>query len=292
MLSYDSTLPASWETLRKLPRLKTLGLVKMSGLRLGRDFGLLPRTVRGVSVLHSSVESVEDGWLAELPDLEYVVIRDSKLPLFSRSMLPTPALKLRSIDLDYNDLSAIPAGFGDGFPALAFLDLEGNKITTIEERELAGVLNDTSTVVLLGSAEELIGVTHPTVSNIIHEVEEAIIVLGKRRKLVDFALTPAAKVELKAGFARRGTIPGVLACVDGTLVAIQKPEGLSIADTASFTTRKGYYALNVMIVCDADLRILVIDPRFPGSCHDSWVWRHNPLWKCLASQLQLGEHVL
>ncbi|KAL1482375.1 hypothetical protein MTO96_014778, partial [Rhipicephalus appendiculatus] len=141
-------------------------------------------------------------------------------------------------------------------------------------------------------AEELIGVTQPTVSNIIHEVAEAIIVLGKRRKLVDFALTPAAKVELKAGFARRGTIPGVLACVDGTLVAIQKPEGLSIADTASFMTRKGYYALNVMIVCDADLRILVIDPRFPGSCHDSWVWRHNPLWKCLASQLQPGEHVL
>ncbi|XP_037522255.1 chondroadherin-like protein [Rhipicephalus sanguineus] len=151
VFSYDSTLPASWELLRKLPRLKTLGLVKMSGLRLGRDFGLLPRTVRGVSVLHSSIETVEDGWLAELPDLEYVVIRDSKLPHFSRSMLPIPALKLRSIDLDYNDLSAIPAGFGDGFPALAFLDLEGNKVTTIEERELAGVLNDTSTVVLLGN---------------------------------------------------------------------------------------------------------------------------------------------
>ncbi|KAH8033546.1 hypothetical protein HPB51_013623 [Rhipicephalus microplus] len=151
VFSYGSTLPASWETLQKLPRLKTLGLVKMSGLRLGRDFGRLPRTVRGVSVLHSSVESIEDGWLSELPYLEYVVIRDSKLALFSRNMLPTPALKLRSIDLDYNDLRAIPAGFGDGFPALAFLDLEGNKITTIEERHLSGVLNDTSTVVLLGN---------------------------------------------------------------------------------------------------------------------------------------------
>ncbi|KAH7978606.1 hypothetical protein HPB49_006093 [Dermacentor silvarum] len=151
VFSYDSTLPASWETLHKLPRLKTLGLVKMSGLRLGRDFGLLPRTVRGVSVLHSSVESVEEGWLAELPDLEYVVIRDSRLAFFARSMLPVPGLKLRSIDLDYNELSAIPDRFGEGFPALAFLDLEGNKITTIEEYELAGVLNDTGTVVLLGN---------------------------------------------------------------------------------------------------------------------------------------------
>ncbi|KAL1425111.1 hypothetical protein MTO96_019460 [Rhipicephalus appendiculatus] len=113
-------------------------------------------------------------------------------------------------------------------------------------------------------AEELIGMTQLTVSNIIHEVAEAIIVLGRRRKLVDFALTPAAKVDLKVGFARRGTIPGVPACVDGTLVAIQKPEGLSIADTVSFMTRNCYYAPNVMVVCDADLRILVIDPPFSG----------------------------
>ncbi|KAL1444751.1 hypothetical protein MTO96_029632 [Rhipicephalus appendiculatus] len=129
------------------------------------------------------------------------------------------------------------------------------------------VLGDHGMVMLFQpftGAEELIGVTQPTLSNIIHEVAEAIIVLGKRRKLVDFALTPAAKVELKAGFARRGAIPGVLACVDGTLVAIQKPEGLSIADTASFMTRKGYYALNGMVVCDADFRILVIDPPFSG----------------------------
>ncbi|KAK8789063.1 uncharacterized protein LOC144115677 [Amblyomma americanum] len=150
VFSYDSTLPASWEALRQLPRLKTLGLVKMSGLRLGPEFGGLPRSVRGVSVLHSSVASVEGGWLAELPDLEYVVVRDSRLAAFSRDMLPRPALKLRSIDLDYNDLSAIPAKFSEGFPALAFLDLEGNKITTIAEEELGAVLNNTGTVVLLG----------------------------------------------------------------------------------------------------------------------------------------------
>ncbi|KAL1442842.1 hypothetical protein MTO96_046225 [Rhipicephalus appendiculatus] len=103
--------------------------------------------------------------------------------------------------------------------------------------------------------------TQPTMSNIIHEVAEAIIVLGRRRKLVDFALTPAAKVELKAGFARRGTIPGGLACVDGTLVAIQEPEDLSIADMASFMTRKGYYALNVMVVKDDDSGEAPSDPR-------------------------------
>ncbi|KAH7948727.1 hypothetical protein HPB49_001366 [Dermacentor silvarum] len=140
--------------------------------------------------------------------------------------------------------------------------------------------------------EEQIGVAQSTVSNTIHEVTEAIISVSARKKLVDFSLTPAAKDEAKAAFARRGAIPGVQACVDGTLIAIMKPEGLSPADTASFMSRKGYYALNVMVVCNAELRILVVDPRFPGSCHDSWVWQHNPLRARLAAQLQPGEYLL
>nr|XP_050035669.2 putative nuclease HARBI1 [Dermacentor andersoni] len=130
------------------------------------------------------------------------------------------------------------------------------------------------------------------VSSTIHEVTEAIISVSARRKLVDIPFAPAAKDEAKAAFARRGAIPGALACVDGTLIAIMKPEGLSPADTASFMSRKGYYALNVMVVCNAELRILVVDPRFPGSCHDSWVRQHNPLRARLAAQLQPGEYLL
>ncbi|KAH7979955.1 hypothetical protein HPB49_012182 [Dermacentor silvarum] len=130
--------------------------------------------------------------------------------------------------------------------------------------------------------EEQIGMAQPAASNTIHEVTEDITSVSARRKLY----------EVKAAFARRGAIPGVLACVDGTLIAIIKPGGLSLADTASFMSRKGYYTLNVMVVCNAELRILVVDPRYPGSCHDSWVWQHNPLRARLAAQLQPGEYLL
>ncbi|XP_054921015.1 putative nuclease HARBI1 [Dermacentor andersoni] len=79
--------------------------------------------------------------------------------------------------------------------------------------------------------EEHIGMAQSAVSSTIHEVTEAVISVSARRKLVDFPFAPPAKDEAKAAFARRGAIPGVLACVDGTLIAIMKPEGLSPADT-------------------------------------------------------------
>ncbi|KAH7979625.1 hypothetical protein HPB49_010214 [Dermacentor silvarum] len=76
--------------------------------------------------------------------------------------------------------------------------------------------------------EEYIGMAQQSaVSNTIHEVTEAIISVSARRKLVAFSLTSAAKDESKAAFTRRGAIPDVLACVDGTLIIMLKPEGLS-----------------------------------------------------------------
>ncbi|KAL1480398.1 hypothetical protein MTO96_051062, partial [Rhipicephalus appendiculatus] len=138
----------------------------------------------------------------------------------------------------------------------------------------------------------LIEVTSSSVSDTIHEVAHAITVVGERKRWVAFPENPDAKERTKAAFARLGPIPGVLGCVDGTLIAIQKPHGLTAADTANYMSRKGFYALNAMITCDADLWILDVNPCFPGSCHDSWVWRRNQLRRDLESELRPGECLL
>ncbi|XP_070385091.1 putative nuclease HARBI1 [Dermacentor albipictus] len=100
-------------------------------------------------------------------------------------------------------------------------------------------------------SEEFIGLSQSSVSDTIHEVANAITVVGGQKRWVDFPQTTAAKARAKAAFARLGRIPGVLGCVDGTLIAIKQPQGLSPGDTQSYMSRKGFYAMNTMIVRDS-----------------------------------------
>lgn len=50
-------------------------------------------------------------------------------------------------------------------------------------------------------------------------------------------------------FMNRLGFPATIGCVDGTHVAILKP----VQDAHNYLNRKGYYSLNVQIICDADL---------------------------------------
>ncbi|KAL1429865.1 hypothetical protein MTO96_015645 [Rhipicephalus appendiculatus] len=109
----------------------------------------------------------------------------------------------------------------------------------------------------------------PAVSNCVRRVAQAIINAGTRNKWVHFPRTPEEKAAVNEGFLRLGPLPGVIGCVDGSFVAIVAPRG---EQKASFWCRKGYYALNVMFICDADMRILAVDPLRPGSDHDSHIW--------------------
>ncbi|XP_070389110.1 putative nuclease HARBI1 [Dermacentor albipictus] len=119
-------------------------------------------------------------------------------------------------------------------------------------------------------SEETIRVSQSTVSECVRRVAEAVVKAGARNKWVHFPKAAEEKAAVKEGFLRRGAIPGVIGCVDGSLVAIVAPKG---ERKAAFMCRKGYYALNCMFIRDADMKILAVDPLRPGSDHDAFVWR-------------------
>jgi len=73
-----------------------------------------------------------------------------------------------------------------------------------------------------------------------------------------------------------------LGAIDCTHVAIRSPGG---DDAELFRNRKGYFSINVQLICDARLAITNIVARWPGSAHDSNIFQNSRVY----AQFETGE---
>ncbi|KAM7290083.1 putative nuclease HARBI1 isoform X1 [Ixodes scapularis] len=137
------------------------------------------------------------------------------------------------------------------------------------------------------ASDEHVARDQKTVSVAVRAVSVAIVRrLGVQRGWIHLPETPSERFDAEKGFRLLGRIPGVIGCVDGTMVSIVgSSKNDPTVTKAAYWCRKYFYALNVMVVCDADCRIMCIDPRYPGSVHDSFVWQFS--W--LRNQLEQGQ---
>ncbi|XP_052763555.1 putative nuclease HARBI1 [Mya arenaria] len=74
--------------------------------------------------------------------------------------------------------------------------------------------------------------------------------------------------------------PNVLGCIDCTHVRIRAPTH----NEADFVNRKGFHSVNVQMVCDARFIIMDVVAKWPGSVHDSRIFRESRL----CAQLENG----
>ena len=80
-------------------------------------------------------------------------------------------------------------------------------------------------------------------------------------------------------FFRSFRIPQVAGVVDGTLIPILTPH----VDGHVYICRKGYAAVNCQVVCDHQGIILDVVARWPGSTHDSFVFRESSIGRLAAA---------
>ncbi|CAG2243342.1 HARBI1 [Mytilus edulis] len=110
----------------------------------------------------------------------------------------------------------------------------------------------------------IIGLHKGTVSRIVSDVLTSL--CNKRNQFIKW---PRNVEETRGDFYRLSGFPNVLGAIDGTHVRIQAPS----EDEASFVNRKGVHSVNVQAVCDAKGKFTNINANWPGSSHDSHIFR-------------------
>ena len=108
------------------------------------------------------------------------------------------------------------------------------------------------------------GVSQSSVSRIVTRVSQVVAELLPRY----IVYTPRVET-LQNEFYNIARFPQVVGCIDCTHVPIKSPGN---ERAALYINRKGFYSLNVQVVCDAQRRILDIVAKWRGSVHDARIW--------------------
>lgn len=105
--------------------------------------------------------------------------------------------------------------------------------------------------------------------------------LNRRNQFIMFPTEQAAD-NVKGMFYKVAKMSGVLGCIDGSHIRIQRPN----LNEFQFVNRKFYHSINIQAICSANGQFTNIVAAWPGSCHDSRILRESGI----ASEFENGKH--
>lgn len=111
------------------------------------------------------------------------------------------------------------------------------------------------------------GISKSSSHRIIHRVTAAIASLS--RNFIHFPATQEEQRTAQLKFYNLARFPKALGALDCTHVRIRSPGG---QNAEYFRNRKGYMSINVQVIGSADLDILDLVARWPGSSQDQTIW--------------------
>ncbi|KAJ1172691.1 hypothetical protein NDU88_004535 [Pleurodeles waltl] len=151
-------------------------------------------------------------------------------------------------------------------PQLAPTLLTPRTITT--ETKLLAILHMLASSSFQSTGALVAGISQPSFSAFLPKVLDAIIGLTPRH--ICFPNTQQKQQETKQGFYLIGGIPHVLGAIDCTHVHLVPPA----ATEHLYRNRKYTPSINVQAIVDHQGLITNIVAKYPGSVHDSFIFRH------------------
>jgi len=131
------------------------------------------------------------------------------------------------------------------------------------------------------------GLSQSAVSHCVGDVTDAL--LKRSPEYISFPTdTPTLRSTTKQSLYTVAHFPNVIGAIDCTHIPIKAP---SVNEEAC-VDRKGTHSVNVEAVCDADMRLLDVVAKWPGSSHDSFIWRSSDLRDVFSHGLVQGGWLL
>ncbi|KAJ8048988.1 Protein ALP1-like [Holothuria leucospilota] len=123
------------------------------------------------------------------------------------------------------------------------------------------------------SGAEPHGVSIPTACRAVRRVTKAL--CRRQNQFIKFPTTPEEVQQKQRDFMAIQGFPRVVGAIDGTHIRLTN---VALGPTEYvYVNRKGFYSINVQLVCDAKYRILNVVARWPGSTHDSRILQESRL---------------
>ncbi|XP_041423619.1 putative nuclease HARBI1 [Xenopus laevis] len=115
------------------------------------------------------------------------------------------------------------------------------------------------------------GCSQPTFSKILNQVLAGITSLAPQ--LLHYNMSTNNLCRIKEDFYAMAHMPNVIGAIDCTHIALIPPSDKE----RLYYNRKGFHSVNVQVVCDAHTKILDVVAKYPGSSHDSFIFRNSHL---------------
>uniref|UniRef100_A0A9J8CWU3 Putative nuclease HARBI1 n=1 Tax=Cyprinus carpio carpio TaxID=630221 RepID=A0A9J8CWU3_CYPCA len=150
------------------------------------------------------------------------------------------------------------------------LERETNRTKAIPVHiQLLSTLGFLATGTFQREVGDICGISQPSVSRIMPAVLDAIISLAPT--YIQFPYRNPQQATIKRDFHAIARFPNIIGAIDCTHIVIKAPS----TNEFNYVNRKGFYSVNVQIICDANLLLLNVVARWPGGTHDSFVLQNS-----------------